>query len=370
VHFRFAVLSDPHVTLPETLVDYPGRAHLYELSQAALQAVLADLRTSAIDFLLIPGDLTQNSERANHLWLRSELAAQPFPSYVIPGNHDTVRIESTPEVLGQADFAHFWQDFGYGDSAGSDYAIEILPGVRLLGLDSNRIEGTRVVGALSARQLTWVAAQLSAHPDAQWLVMVHHNLLEHLPFQRSHPLLADYILPDEELARLLERHGVRFVFTGHLHIQDIARTGSLYDITTGSLVSYPHPYRLCTWFDGALHVETRRLRSLPGWPDLDATSRAHMTRGSDRYMMRLLSHPPLSLSHHEASRYAPRLREFWATIAAGDARFHFPDLPPALQAFFEGFNDRPPADNDAVLGAAEPSYAEITEPIEEGDRCP
>ena len=43
---------------------------------------------------------------------------------------------------------------------------------------------------------------------------------------------------------LLENTGCRLILTGHLHIQDIAYHNNIYEITTGSLVSYPHPYRI------------------------------------------------------------------------------------------------------------------------------
>jgi predicted phosphodiesterase len=347
VHFRFAILSDPHITLPETLKDYPGRAPLYEVSQSALSAVLADLRNCDLDFLLIPGDLTQNSERVNHAWLRDALEALPFASYVIPGNHDARTWESSPELLGLKDFPKFYGQFGYDESQSLDYEREILPGVRLIGLNSNVIEGHKVLGRLSQTQLDWVASRLAAHPEAIWLVMVHHNLLEHLPFQRLNPILSDYVLPTDALAQVLKGYSA-MVFTGHLHVQDIAQQGDLYEITTGSLVSYPHPYRLLHWEDGKLQVETRHIQNLPDWPNLPKISLERMAQGSHHYMIRWLS-GALDIPQAEAANYAEPLRYFWATIAAGDAQFDFPDLPANVQAFMAQFNDQPPADNDTIL---------------------
>ena len=52
------------------------------------------------------------------------------------------------------------------------------------------------------------------------------------------------------LNELLNYYGVNFVFTGHFHAQDIVleRSGlfknNLYDIETGSLVTYQAPYRI------------------------------------------------------------------------------------------------------------------------------
>lgn len=349
MRFRFAVLSDPHITLDSTLVDYPGRAHFYEISRQALQAVLADLRTAEIDFLLIPGDLTQNSERVNHAWLRAELAALPFQALVIPGNHDARSPTGNSEVLGLEDFAHFWQNFGYSGSPKLYYNYEVLDGVRVLGLNSNQIQGAHVVGAIDAEQLAWLKIQLASYPQVVWLVMVHHNVLEHLPGQAHNPMTAEYIIQSSELVDTLRSHGAQVVLTGHLHIQDIARQDNLYDITTGSLVSYPHPYRLIDWQTGKLTVQSRQVSTLPGWPDLLEVSLERMVRGSERYMARLLTLPPLNLPEAEARHLAPQLRYFWSTIAAGDARFDLRELPAPVRRFFERFNDAPPADNDAVL---------------------
>lgn len=357
MHFRFAVLSDPHITLDETLVDYPGRSHLYELSQDALLVVLGQLRTAAIDFLLIPGDLTQNSERVNHDWLRSRLREQSYPTYVIPGNHDARLAESQGDILGLAEFPDFYRDFGYSDGGSLYYDVEVREGVRLLGLNSNQIDADGVTGRIDPEQFVWLESRLAAHPSAIWLTMVHHNLLEHLPGQRTNPLLAGYILQNETLADTLAAAGARLVFTGHLHVQNIARRDQFYEITTGSLVSYPHPYRLVEYQDGILHVRTHRIEQLPGWPGLLAASREHMARGSERYMIRLLTSPPLQFSREEAIRLAPTLRYFWATIAAGDAHFELDALPEAARRFFEQFEDLPPADNDADL----PVWASVPE---------
>ncbi|MBC7883158.1 MAG: metallophosphoesterase [Anaerolineae bacterium] len=347
MHFRFAILSDPHITLPETLEDYPGRAPLYEVSQSALSAVLEHLQICDLDFLLIPGDLTQNSEQVNHAWLRETLEKLPFPTYVIAGNHDARTWESSPELLGLKDFPSFYRQFGYDDSEGLDYEREILPGVRLIGLNSNVIEGSKVLGRLDQAQLTWVASRLAAHPEAIWLVMVHHNLLEHLPFQRLNPILSNYILPTDALVEVLKGYSA-MVFTGHLHVQDIAQQGNLYEITTGSLVSYPHPYRILNWEDGKLQVETHHIKNLPDWPELQKVTLERMAQGSHHYMIRWLS-GALEIPQTQAAQYSEHLRYFWATIAAGDAQFSFAHLPENVQAFMAQFNDQPPADNDAVL---------------------
>ena len=61
---------------------------------------------------------------------------------------------------------------------------------------------------------------------------------------------------------------------------------------------------------------------------------------SDRsllFVLKLLTQPPLSLPQNEAEALAPDLRDFWASIADGDALFNFPQFPPLARRYFEKF---------------------------------
>ena len=144
------------------------------------------------------------------------------------------------------------------------------------------------------------------------------------------------------LLQMLQASGVQLVFTGHLHVQDIAEKNGIYDITTGSLVSYPHPYRILQFHTDAygrrwLQIESPRVDSVLGWPTLAEFSRKWMGDRSLPFMLRLLTEAPLNLPLAEAEKLAPNLRNFWADIANGDPLFDFSHLPPAAQRYFEGF---------------------------------
>ena len=54
LNFRFAIVSDLHIALPETIWDHPSRFHLVEVSIPAFDSVLAHLTQLDLDFLLIP----------------------------------------------------------------------------------------------------------------------------------------------------------------------------------------------------------------------------------------------------------------------------------------------------------------------------
>jgi 3',5'-cyclic AMP phosphodiesterase CpdA len=344
--FRFAILSDPHIALPHTIWDHPSRFHLVEISIAALEAVFERLNHLDLDFLLIPGDLTQHGEPENHAWLAHRLAQLPYPTYVVPGNHDVVERDATEQTIGLAEFPHYYEKFGYTDPEQPYYTCEVLPGVRLVGLNSNGFdsEGKQLrSGYLDQQQLQWLQQVLSAAQDEMLIVMLHHNVLEHLPGQANSHLGQRYMLENRaDFLPLLQEAGVQLLFTGHLHVQDIAQMRNLYEITTGSLVSYPHPYRVLEFQQDeqgnrSLRIESGRVTQVPDWPNLLHTSREWMGDRSLPFMLKLLAQSPLGLSTETAEQLAPHLRYFWADIANGDAIFDFSYLPQAVQAFLAPF---------------------------------
>ncbi|MCC5660487.1 metallophosphoesterase [Nostoc sp. XA010] len=344
LNFRFAVVSDLHLALPHTIWDHPNRFHLVEVSISAFKSVLEHLTQLDLDFLLLPGDLTQHGEPENHAWLQQCLAQLPFPVYVVPGNHDVPVLLADQQSIAFADFPYYYTKYGYEDPQQIYYIRQLLPGVKLIGLNSNSFNDQgEQVGCLDAKQLLWLEEVLAASVDELVLVMVHHNVVEHLPNQSSHPLANRYMLSNSaELLQLLRRYGVKLVFTGHLHIQDIAYSDGVYDITTGSLVSYPHPYRVLEFHRDnqgkeSLQIISHRVESVPEFPDLQQSSRQWMGDRSFPFLIKLLTHSPLNLPLSQAKKLAPSLREFWATIADGDAVLDYPHFPLEVRRYIQSY---------------------------------
>ncbi|WP_041780722.1 metallophosphoesterase family protein [Allocoleopsis franciscana] len=345
LNFRFAVVSDPHIGLAHTIWDHPNRFHLVEVSIPALELILEHLNQQNIDFLLLPGDLTQHGERDNHAWLQKRLSQLPFPVYVVPGNHDVPNLLSNEHSIGLKDFPYYYHQLGYDNPDQLYYTTEILPGVQLIGLNSNQFDASgKQLGCLDEQQLVWLEQVLQESQDKLVLVMVHHNVVEHLPYQSRHPMGRRYMLDNAPaLLKILKQAGVNLVFTGHLHVQDVAYHEGVYDITTGSLVSYPHPYRifeLRTDEQGQrwLQIESHRVTSVPGWENLPQKSRELMGDRSHPFMLKLLTTEPLNLPLADAEKLAPSLRYFWANIAAGDFLFDFPEFFPEARRYFEAFS--------------------------------
>ncbi|NEO83432.1 MAG: metallophosphoesterase [Spirulina sp. SIO3F2] len=355
--YRLGIISDPHIALPETIWQHQSRFHLVEVSLSAFEQAIARFQACGVDALLLPGDLTQHGELVNHHWLQQTLTALPFPAYVVPGNHDVIYPRATDGVLGLAEFPSQYAAFGYSDAAQPWYHCALTPGLHLVGLNSNQFDADgNQQGYLDEAQLDWLVTTLTELRDRCVIVMVHHNSVEHLPDQLNHPLGRRYMLDNApQVRQVLRDGGVRLVFTGHLHVQDIAQQDGIWEIATGSLVSYPHPYRvveLCQDDQGQLtvQIESFHITQAPGYENLQDYSRDWIGDRSFPFMKQLAELPPLNLPETEADELAKQLRYFWAEIAEGDRTFSFAEQPPAVQQWLERFSaGEPQQDNQALL---------------------
>jgi len=363
LNFRFAVLSDLHVALPETVWQNLARIHLVEVGIPALEVALDRISEEDIDFLLVPGDLTQHGEAANHAWIAERFARLPYPVYVIPGNHDIPVLEANEQSIAADEFPGFYRMFGYEDTSRPYYTHEILPSVRLIGLNSNTFDvDGKQVGRMDESQLQWLRQTLSksqAAGDELVMVMIHHNVLEHLPNQSTQGMGQRYMLENAaELLDILRAYNVKMVFTGHLHIQDVAYQDGIYDITTGSLISYPHPFRVFQYQTDRynrhwLQMESHHVESVPGWENLKEQTRELMGDRGESYLLQLLTQAPLNLSEAKAKELVPSLRYFWTAVAEGDAVFNFSEFPEAAREYFESFGTTTAIDNRALLPMGE-----------------
>ncbi|MEL6320471.1 MAG: metallophosphoesterase [Cyanobacteria bacterium J06626_14] len=379
--FQFAIASDLHIALPHTVPDHKTRFHRTELSIPIFEQVLEKLARLNLDFLLIPGDLTQDGEPENHQWLSQRLADFPYPVYVVPGNHDILERDGNASSIAANEFPQYYAAFGYRHSnhpRALYYSCCPIPGLTLIGLNSIFFDedGQQLnTGRLDAEQLQWLTSILEKSAGQTVIVMVHHNVIEHLPGQSKSSLGRRYMLENApDLIALLQKYRVNLLFTGHLHVQDVASVpivntlttpnGStpadnkngdrLYDVTTGSLVTYPHPFRMLEYRQddrghATLTIKTEKIASALGWDDLQTLSREFMAERSSRFMARLLTDPPLNMEDDEAQMLLPSLRYFWPDVTHGDAQFHFPSFPMEAQQFFQRFSAQQPIDNDTTL---------------------
>ena len=73
--------------------------------------------------------------------------------------------------------------------------------------------------------------------------MMHHGIIEHFDGQAT--VFAPYVVEGyEEASQLFADAGLKYMFTGHFHAQDVAAMttkdgNTIYDIMTGALVTAP-----------------------------------------------------------------------------------------------------------------------------------
>lgn len=294
---KIASLSDTHYLSPDLIKnteDFTEHLNsdrkMFAESDAFLTALLDTIKEDDPDVLLISGDLTKDGEKEGHEELAAKLEAfrkEEMPDlhiYITPGNHDlnnsnamNFNTEDGVAVPAgrttQQDYMGIYADLTYNDETviakfqpkegkqggGLSYVARPKDGFSVISIDSARYSadntdsGTdehETSGAISADLEKWVVEQITAAKKRGDTVigLQHHGLVPH--FSMEPDLLPMYLVNDyERISKVFADAGMQYIFTGHMHANDISamttEKGSiLYDIETGSVVTYPSPARV------------------------------------------------------------------------------------------------------------------------------
>lgn len=294
MNLRIAVMSDLHYLSPDMIADTEDFEHafnsdrkLLKESSSILHEMLERVRADKPDILLVSGDLTKDGEQECHAALAKQLQQlqQDVPGlkiYVINGNHDirnynaknfnTADGKAVPATRTEPeDFKQIY-DFVYSDptviatftpaegnkAGGLSYVARPVEGLTVIAMDtcryssdntSNGDDEHETSGAISADLEKWVIEQTAAAKARGDLVigLEHHGLVPHFDVQPT--ILPMYLVNGyERIAQEYADAGMSVVFTGHMHAVDIAAMttdagNTLYDIETGSALTYPCPIR-------------------------------------------------------------------------------------------------------------------------------
>jgi 3',5'-cyclic AMP phosphodiesterase CpdA len=308
---RFAVMSDLHVfdeslghegPLYQQYID-SDRKLLLE-SVELFESAVSRLCGEGLDFVVVSGDLTKDGERLNHercAGILSQLTDSGTQVYVVPGNHDIMNgyavsftshgADPVPSVT-PSEFEEIYREMGYGqairrDPASLSYVAEPLPGLWLIAMDACRYSDNQqgsspvVDGRFSEATLRWLDGIMDEAivSGSAVLGVMHHGVIEH--FDGQERFYGEYLVDDwPMIGERLAVGGMRAVFTGHFHSQDIVkrtyttkaggqrRTVFLFDIETGSLATYPCPYRIIEiTSDQIMRVRSRVIDRIPSHPE-------------------------------------------------------------------------------------------------------
>ncbi|WP_079710515.1 metallophosphoesterase [Paraliobacillus ryukyuensis] len=232
--------------------------------------------------VIISGDLTNNGAKQSHQAIAGRLQqmeADGTKVYVIPGNHDIAnpwarKFRNTEQVkvhsITANEFSTIYQNFGYKEAIAKDpkslsYLVTPTKDVWLLMLDTTHYQNNEeqgnpeVSGSLSSETLKWIEAcfTFAEKHHAKLIPVMHHNLAEHNPL-----LHEGYTLNNSaEVAELLQKYHTPFVFSGHIHAQDIHQTKGIYDIASNALSIYPHQYGVLSYngMDSDFSYKTKQL---------------------------------------------------------------------------------------------------------------
>lgn len=290
---KFAVASDLHYNVPEEELTASGEIddeiYWYANRRAAMEnesGFIIDeflnqcAENDDVDFVLISGDIVDNGRAIaqEHTDVAAKFAAFEEKTgkqiYVTVGNHDAgFNSETTPEK-----FKEIYHDYGYDQALtisddDCSYTANLGEKYRLISLDSCNHDASTEDG-MTAAKMDWVRKQAQqAKKDGRYpILMMHHNLLDHMPMQSlfSQNFIVKFHL---STADLFANWGIKLVFTGHEHCSDASTyTSSLgnkiYDFATTSLTMYPLQYRTFTISEDEISYEAQTVDKI----DTDALS--------------------------------------------------------------------------------------------------
>lgn len=296
---KIAVLSDMHyypVNFVSDCEDYKtyvgGDPKMLEESGSIADAALQMVRVDNPDILLVSGDLTKDGEIQGHRDLAAKFQKIEDETdtevFVINGNHDLYNYtdactfengkKESAETTEQDDFKTIYANFGYngeynaqyfenpnaaqGELAGQmSYTVD-LGKFRIVAIDSccyspdgGNGMGTNehiTAGRIDEDLMPWVVERIEeAEAEGDTVIgLMHHGVVPH--FQGEEDLLYEYVVDDwQNVATQLADAGMRYVFTGHMHANDISQYTSvsgntITDLETGSLSSWMSPQRHVT----------------------------------------------------------------------------------------------------------------------------
>ena len=320
---------------------------LIEYSDPIFRNILSKLSRERPDILLVPGDLTKDGEKVSHervAYLLQQFAGHRTKVYVVPGNHDINNPHSagydgdetypTPTVT-PSEFVSIYSQFGYKnakyrDSQSLSYICQISNKLWILGIDAckygENAGSPEISGAINPGTMEWIQQHMAEanSKGIRVLALMHHNIVEHYTGQSI--LDPGFVVDNwQQTAETLRDAGIKVLFTGHYHANDVVKYEGgkdiLYDIETGSPVNTPSPYRLVNLEENSIRIKTEYVTDIdvimPGGLDFVTYSNLFFQQHFDVYFTYFLMYQ-YSMPSDAAAFVASLFRKAIMAHYAGD----------------------------------------------------
>lgn len=236
-------------------------------SEAIFRAMLSDFVNGDSKYLLIAGDITcgkrlSHTKAAELLKQAEDISGKSV--FVINGNHDCDD-NDFDKYISVDEFKEIYKDLGYDKALSTEptsasYSADLDGKYRLLAIDSC-IYG-KDNGQITENVFNWIKEQVElAKKDNKTLIaMMHHSILPHFEVQ---PMFTGYA----KYAEFFADNGIKLVFTGHVHANDISSSttkggNTIYDVQTGSLIVSPNAYRVVSLSGGNADITSNYITKI------------------------------------------------------------------------------------------------------------
>ena len=358
-NIKICVISDTHY-FDSTLLISDGPALQMYLAQdrkmlkesyAIMVSLFDSLLAEHPDIVLIPGDMTKDGELVCHQRMLDfilKLQNANIKVFVTPGNHDinnpaamSFNNDTTYPVptITPAQFKTMYTNCGYTgalktDTASLSYVAEPIAGLQILSMDVCRYDSNFVYGApytsggFKPQVLQWCKDRLNEAKQSGKVVlgMQHHNMMEHYMGQAA--IFPEYVIDNyDTISTQLANLGLKIVFTGHYHAQDIvekttALGNTLFDVETGSAITYPCPYRIMTLTtDTMLNITGKRVQNINYNTDtmtFQQYALHGLQTGLPGIIIYMLMSPPYSIDSATAYAIEPAVTETFIAHFGGN----------------------------------------------------
>jgi 3',5'-cyclic AMP phosphodiesterase CpdA len=349
-NIKICVISDVHYFDTSLLInDGPAFEEylnsdrkLLRESYAITESLFDSLISEQPDLLLVTGDITKDGELVCHQTMAnyfSELESAGTQVFICPGNHDinnpmAVAFDGSntypvPAITPE-DFKNLYSDFGFNeaiavDTASLSYVAEPVQGLQILSMDVCRYDSNYINnypqtdGGFKPHVLQWVKDRIvDANSQGKIIIgMMHHNFVQHFTNQKT--IFGQYVIDNwENVSAQLTALGLKIVFTGHFHAQDMVSYNTtsgkpVLDVETGSVVTWPSPYRICTLqTDSTLAISGKKVEHIDyntGTLSFQDYAYQDLVTGLPPTIIDLLLSPPYNLSQSTAEFVEPAFTE-------------------------------------------------------------